>query len=291
MTLLSIMVLGEEKSGKTHMAGTLFNSQLIRPDRILYLDTHESTKALRVPQSQIRHIATLDEAVKQVDRVLAAGARGKAPPCDVIVIDDFSDLTERDITEELDGKENARARQRAWGELRDALFPFLWKIQPKSTRAHLFCISRAFRMTIPTSAKVKDEKGNEKERPTAIRPFVRGQTGPWANYQFDIIAYSERRVRGDDMGFFLHLWPLGDVEVAHRWFEEQLADRELARRLDNPSFDQLVAWVEQASRVELPGKPTVPITIERRRVAEEVKHEHGADAGVPASGAAPDTAS
>ena len=232
------MCYGETGGGKSTFAATLFKSEFIKPDRVLYLDNHGSTDALGLPQYQkgrqqwgvIRIPFDQPELVSGTVESVLAAARAGRPLFDGIVIDDISEH-EMTSMDELAGESDAKDMRQVWGKHLSNLCTMTRRLEPALTGAALIVIGRAGRLPDPMAKR--DPRKQIDDRPTVIRPLLRGQYGLWLPYFFDIISWMQADVSESTAAFRMWFRPKGDFLAKNRFLHAMPA------YLDSPSYDAI----------------------------------------------------
>ncbi len=257
---LKQVTMGWEKVGKTEYAASLFNSQYIDPERILYLDNHGSTVAFNLPEWStsnpfgVREIPEdqpelVLEIAKDIRRDVARGIY----KYDAFIIDDISEHGLVSVAELNDESENDKLRMKNWGIHLERMTATIRLLNPKRTGAHLIIVARA-----SWSGDPKEKRDRSKitdERAQVVRPFLQGKFGDWMPFQMDLVTYQDTEVHNNgDIDFRMLLYPEGDIQVANRWLkhwindakEHKLAkDRKLPRVLMDPTFDKLYEIIKE----------------------------------------------
>lgn len=254
--------MGGPKVGKTHFATTLFASQLVAANRVLYLDNHGSTSAFTLPQYTarepwgVRHISPDDPAALykfllklRVDQF----AKGKYP-YDAIVLDDWSEFAQGDIDDRLDD-EDKRHMPLAWRDHGKVMRSAARLLHPTVTHAHHLAIFQAAQLPNPLEPRPKKvERGVTlfvaDTRDTRIRPFLQGAFAAWFPYKLDAVFYQHMEVKGDRFKFYMQLVPTGKVEVLSRWLELWVANPKLQDKLEDPTFDKVLNIIKSVEPKE-----------------------------------------
>ena len=252
MKPIATMLYGEAGCGKSYLAASLFDTTLLDPERVLYLDNHGSTDHLELPQYEkgvreygVFHVDS-DEpelliAMAQ-DKIIPAVAAGK-PLYDAIVIDDIS---EHDLT----SMENRTTTGfDAWREQLSDMSNMFRLYKPSVTKAHLIVTARA--AMLPDYMEKKRKGGKEDSRSQILRPMVRGQFGVWMLGECQLILL------GDLVDSETEFWPDaqgGGPKAEYRWLTAQSHDPYVKNRfihldsmpkqyLVNPTYDNIITAV------------------------------------------------
>ena len=240
-----IMTYGETGGGKSTFAASMFKSAYLNPERILYLDNHGSTDALGLPLyvkgehpwGVIRVPFDQPELVRgTVEAVLKAARAGK-PLFDGIAIDDISEH-EMTSMDELAGESEARDMRQVWGKHLSDLCTMTRQLEPALTKAALIVVGRAGRLPDPMAKR--DARKAVDDRPTVIRPLLRGKYGEWLPYFFDLIAWQSADISETTATFTMHFRPHGDMLVKNRWLHRMPAS------MTNPTYDAIWDLIKDA---------------------------------------------
>lgn len=203
--LIRLGLAGEAGSGKTWLPASAFNSKYVDPERILYIDNHNSTKALALPQYTASHRSGVwhipyDGAQKVYDmaETIEKYAKRKQPLYDLII---FDDMTQADLTGMYAIKDGGSGSgMQDWGDHLTNLCEAFWRFDPEVSKATFVIISRLGELP-DLSEKMsgrRDKKGDLiDDRPKIYRPQIRGQFGGYILHYPDILAWTECKGRRD----------------------------------------------------------------------------------------------
>ena len=254
MKPFSALVSGEYKTGKTHSLLTVFESERVKPERILYVDNHESTrahphisrydKADKNPWGIWEVDFTMTEEVdKKVDQICSLARAGKAP-YDVICWDDMTELEFTTFTKE-ESHFTGRDKRQLWGEHLDRMCQRQRRLAHRSG-ATLLATCRVGAMDDFTKPGVRDTETKQLVRPQIIRPLLRGKFGEWVSYSYDALIWA-RMKDGDKVVGLWDFKPQGAIRCGHRW----MYDPTWPKVMENPSFDKLATLIEKAETYQL----------------------------------------
>lgn len=247
-----IGTMGGPKSGKTHLWATLFESENVALERILYLDNHGSTSTLSLPQWTkaepwgVRHVPTPSDMLAALKE---ARSRGQY---DAVVIDGWSQYSQDDVDAKMD-KAGESNKPQAWGAHGD-LMRLSMRICQSLVLAgiHVLVTFEAAQLPNPLTErpkKIRDEevKYSSDPRPTCLRPFLQGAFARELPYKLDALFYSHMKDEGGIKGFkfLLQLAPDKKVEVLTRWLDPWVKDPRKSKDMENPSWDKLIAFLNE----------------------------------------------
>ncbi len=238
MKTFSALTSGEWKTGKTHVMLTVFSSKIVEPERILYIDNHESTKAfphihLYTPKEPWGIWRVDYTQTEEVDKKLAqiiSKARTGQKPYDVICWDDITELEFTSMDEE-GTKFQGKDKRQLWGEHLDAMCQRQRRLSFKSG-ATILATARVAAMDDFTKPGIRDVETKQLVRPQIIRPLLRGKFGEWINYSFDALIWSQMDDKGHGQWNFK---PDGAVRCGHRWSYYP----KWPKVMSEPTFDKL----------------------------------------------------
>lgn len=249
MKPFSILVSGEWKTGKSHSLLSVFKSELVVPERILYIDNHGSTRAFphihRYTDAEPWGIWEVDYTQtalvdKKVDAIVTAGRQGK-PLYDVICFDDITELEFTTFTKE-ESSFTGRDKRQLWGEHLEKMCARQRRLSQKSGSTFL-ATCRVGAMDDFTKPGVRDPETKQLVRPQIIRPLLRGKFGEWLPYTYDALVWM--RLERDKAKRPVGVWdfiPEGNIRCGHRWDYYPKWPKEIRK----PTFDQLCKLIEEA---------------------------------------------
>jgi len=238
---------GEMKVGKTDYLVSVFNSEYVKPERILYIDNHGSTNGFDVPlysptsKHGVWHLGGHEsgKVLEKFAEIRGLCVRGKAP-YDLIVIDDLSEWASQDVAAAM---EKGGASWKAWGVHLDNMTAAFRYVLPKYTGIILLCAARAGRMR----DLLEDPKADDAD--TIIRPLLQGQFGSWALHEFDIISWHQMEVtKARKMTFTQDFFPHPDRYSGTRFMKEWIKSG-ISPTMVDPTFDKVYDIVDKVMKV------------------------------------------
>lgn len=252
MTARFIGNMGGPKTGKSFFLATLFTSELVAPERVLYLDNHGSTNAMNLPQWSktepwgVRHVPTPNDMIAALKE-----ARSRQAQYDALAIDDWSKYSQDDVDAKVGTVDDSKKMQ-AWGAHGD-LMRLSMRICQGLVIAdtHVLVAFEAAQLPDPLTEKPKkivdgEMKYSADPRPTRLRPFLQGAFARELPYKLDALLYSHIRDEGvKGYKFLLQLAPDKKVEVLTRWLAPWVADPRKSKDMENPSWDKVIAFINE----------------------------------------------
>ena len=244
-----LALIGLAGSGKTYTAASVFRSKIWKPEESLYIDNHDSTSGLNIPETSKEHPGgvwhvdryQIDTLYEQAEKIHQHYKSHGTPLFWNIVLDDISehDLVAMEVLQEDSDSSDPR---QDWGEHKVKEANLVRLLSPRMSGANLILIARTGDLP-DLSKKIggkRDRRGNLKDdRPRILRPLVRGGFGSWVLHQPDIAAWQEMV---SDRKFILHLRP----PPGHGGFFKNRFwhCKSLPARLINPTFDRFSAMMD-----------------------------------------------
>ncbi len=242
--------MGGPKVGKSHMLATLFTSELVVPERVLYLDNHGSTDAMDLPQWSkaepwgVRHVPTPAEMTAALKE-----ARTRAGQYDALAIDDWSKYSQDDVDKRMETATDGQ-KMKAWGAHGDLMRLSMRICQGMVIAGtHVLIAFEAAQLPDPLVVrpkKIKDEEVifSTDPRPTRLRPYLQGAFARELPYKLDALFYSHIKDEGvKGYKFLLQMAPDKKVEVLTRWLAPWVADPRKSKDMEDPSIDKLIAFI------------------------------------------------
>lgn len=248
---------GPAKVGKTDYLMSVFDSKHVKPEEVLYLDNHGSTKGFGGPvyspkkpygvKSMPGGDATL--FLKEVDKIVSAIANGRNR-YKVLILDDLSEHSQAAIQKRQ--KDFPTKSIKNWGDHLDAMTEPIRKIMPDRTGMIVLMSARAARMADLLEDKAKLMDSTQDNPDTIIRPHLQGAFGSWALFEFDLTSFHDVEVKGDKMTYSLDCWPHEDRTTGCR-FLRQWRKLKIPRKVVDPTFDKVYEIMQQVNQKEKEG--------------------------------------
>ncbi len=258
-----IGIMGGPKAGKTHFAGTLFTSELIRPERVLYYDNHGSTDMESLPKWTEKEpwgVRQVDpEKPEQLLRYILELRNKKwskgVYPYDAIAVDDWSEFAQADIDERLE--DDTKIAPKHWGEHANDMKSAARFLYTDKTRAHHLAIFQAALLPDPLEKKPQDfdASGRPKftmdTRPVRLRPFIQGQFASWIAYKMDALFYMQKEVHKGKFTFQMLMAETDKVAIYSRWLKYWVENPRMSKYLKDPTFDKMDALLSGLAPAEI----------------------------------------
>lgn len=248
MKPISLLLAGQQKSGKTHSLLSSFRSKRVAPERVLYVDNHGSTRAFpyihRYTQAEPWGIWDLpytdvDQLDSKIESIIQK-VRGGNPPYDIIVVDDMSEL-EMTTFDKEDSRFVGKDRRQLWGQHLERMIQRLRQLTVKCGASFL-ATTRVAAADDYTKPGVRDVETKQLIRPQVIRPLIRGKVGEYIPYTFDMLVWQEIAQGKEHPVGSWNFRPEGAIWSGNRWgyFPQW------PHKLKEPTFDALCDLIEAA---------------------------------------------
>ena len=253
---LYLGIMGGPKVGKTHFAGSLFESAYVDAQRVLYYDNHGSTDPFPFHQWttqepwRVKHIDPSNPGALYKDILDLRRTKWSKNqyPYDAIVVDDWSEFAQADIEDRLEDEDNSKMI-RHWGDHGDVMRSAARLLHPRATKAHHIAIFQASQLPDPLEKRPKIVEGGrvrftEDTRETKLRPFLQGGFAAWFPYKLDAVFYQEMEEKRGIYKFQLQLAPTDKVAVLTRWLHRWHDDPRMSKYMENATFDKILEMIQ-----------------------------------------------
>jgi len=231
---LYLGIMGHPKTGKSTFASSIFESTHLDPERCLYVDNHDSTITIDLPEynkktnSGLLKTPNWDDIPKlllDLERKQARGDGSKVLDC--IILDDLTEQSALSI-EYLSGDSGMNMNK--WGSHKIFMSQIYRKVKAVSNNA-IFVVRCSWQGD-PNQKPDNSTVGDLRDQ--LMQPILEGAFNAWFRYDVALLAYHEKEIRsGGKTKFTMRLQPNKDIMVENRLW------RGAPDEIENPTFDKL----------------------------------------------------
>jgi len=234
MKRLFMATMGLPKAGKTTFGMSAFTSDHLDPERVVYIDNHNSTAGAEgLPEYnrksgsgvlEVENVTQIAEYLVEMERKMA---RTGKRPLDCVILDDITELSALSIAHLT---EDGPMNMVKWGQHKIFMSNLYRKV--KNVSEHGLFIGRCEWQGSPDEQPDPTSVGDLRTQEMQI--ILEGSFKNWFIYDVAILAYQYKQVSGSGRAkFYMQLQRTDDVRVENRLWSGD------PRKLEAPSFDGL----------------------------------------------------